>query len=129
MLKKFLPSLCLPLLLAGCSTPMIVTNISTLTPLRSTNNLYTVEIAVASNQQTLRWDSIHPQIVVGSRSYPMLPTQRMGDRWEGQVPVPPGTSSLHYHYRIDFKYNSWGPPKDDSVTTQDYTLRVLEPRR
>lgn len=128
MLKKLLPFFCLPLLLAGCSTPLVITNISTLTPLRSTNNLYTVEVAVASEQQTLRWQSIRPQILVGSKSYPMLPTQKMGDRWEGQVPVPAGTSSLHYRYRFDFEYNSWGPPKADSVLSKDYTLRVFDPR-
>ncbi len=128
MLKKFLPFLCLPLLLAGCSTPLVITNLSTLTPLRSTNNLYTVEVAVTSAQQTLRWQSIRPQIMVGKQTYPMLPTQRMGDRWEGQVPVPAGTKSLNYRYRFDFQYNSWGPPKDDSVISKEYTLRVLEPK-
>jgi hypothetical protein len=125
MLKKFLPLVCLPLLLAGCSTPFVVTNLNSLNQTRTTNNLYMVEVAVASNQQTLRWETIRPQIIAGGKSYEMHRTRLMNNRWEGLVPVAPGVNSVRYHYRFDFDYNSWGPAKSDSVVSSEYTLRVV----
>ena len=127
MLKKLLPILCLPLLLAGCATPLVVTNLTPLQQIRTTNNLYTVEAAVASEQQTLRWQTIRPQIIVGNETYKMYPTMLMNNRWEGVLPVAPGTSVVRYHYRFDFEYNAWGNPKTDSVLTPEYTLRILQP--
>lgn len=126
MLKKLLPVLFLPLLWTGCSTPFTITNLTPLQQTRTTNNLYTVEAAVSSRQQTLRWDSIHPQIVVGSELYLMTPTMLMSNRWEGTLPVPPGTSVVHYRYKFDFKYNSWGPAGSDSALSPLYTLRITE---
>src|SRR2546426_11103529 len=65
MLNKSLAALLLLLmfLVAGCAT-----NFTNLTPQqqeRNANNLYPVEVALDSRQQTLRWQSIRPQIVVG----------------------------------------------------------------
>lgn len=125
MLKKLLPIFCLPLLLAGCATPFVVTNLTPLDQLRTTNNLYTVEAAVTSGQQTLRWETIHPTIVVGNQTYVMHPTKLMSNRWEGVLPVAPGVNSVHYHYNFDFQYNAWGPAKADCVHSPEYTLRIL----
>jgi hypothetical protein len=124
MLKKVLPLLLAPLLLGGCAATF--TNLTPRQQPRSANNFYPVEVALASRQQTLRWDSIKPQIVVGTESYPMHPTPLMTNRWEGLVPVPAGTALVHYHYKFDFSYNAMGKPKADSVSSPDYTLRVSE---
>src|SRR5690348_13871047 len=75
MLKRILPLLCAPLLLAGCNATF--TNLTPQQQVRSTNNLYTVEVALASRQQTMRWDSIKPQIMVGSELYMMRQTPLM----------------------------------------------------
>jgi hypothetical protein len=123
MLKKFLPLLFAPLLLAGCATQF--TNLTPRQQARNPNNLYPVEVALTSRQQTLRWETIHPQIVVGKDYYPMRPTPMMKNRWEGLVPVPAGTSQVQYRYKFDYKYNSFGQPKADSSLSQEYTLRVL----
>ncbi len=124
MRKKFLPLLAAPLLFAGCAT-----NFTNLTPQqqpRNTNNLYTVEVALASRQQALRWDSIKPQIVVGNDFYPMRPTPLMTNRWEGLVPVPAGTDLVHYRYKFDYTCNSLGKPRPDSALSPEYSLRVLD---
>ena len=122
MTKKFLPVLLLPLLLAGCATS--ITNLTPLQQARNANNLYPVEVALDSNQQTLRWDSIRPQILVGSETYPMRGTLLMTNRWEGLVPVPPGASSVTYRYKFDYECNSLGKPKAASSVSREYTLRV-----
>ncbi len=124
MLKKNLAVFLLPLLLAGCTSTF--TNLTPQQQPRNPNNLYPVEVALASRQQSLRWTSIRPQIVVGTEYYPMRVTPLMTNRWEGLVPVPPGKDSVTYRYKFDFDYNALGKPKSDSALSPEYTLRVSE---
>ncbi len=125
MLKKIWPVLSVALL-AGCSTPFTITNLTPLQQARNTNNLYTVEAAAASRQQTLRWQSIRPQIVVGMESYPMRPILLMTNRWEGLVPVPASSGTLRYHYKFDYECNAFGSPRPDSAVSPEFTLKILE---
>ena len=124
MLKKSLPVLSLSLLLlAGCASQL--TNLTPQQQVRNTNNLYAVEVAFVSRQQTIRWPSIQPKILVGKASYDMRPTPFMTNRWEGLIPVPPGTSMVHYRYKFDFRYNRMGEPGNDSALSSDYALKIL----
>jgi len=125
MLKKFLPLLLLPLLLTGCATTF--TNLTPQHQVRNANNLYPVEVAFTSRQQSLRWETIKPLVNVGSEFYPMRPTLLMTNRWEALVPVPAGKNVLQYRYRLDFKYNAVGQlPQDDSALSPLYTLRITD---
>jgi hypothetical protein len=124
MLKKSLSLLLLPLLFGGCAASL--TNLTPKQQVRNPNNLYPVEVAMASRQETLRWSSIQPQIVVGKEFYPMRPTLLMTNRWEGLVPAPPGVNLVHYRYKFDFQYNTFGKPKPDSASSPEYTLRILD---
>jgi hypothetical protein len=125
MLKRILPILFAPLVLAGCTSTF--TNLTPLQQTRNANNLYPVEVALSSRQQTLRWNSIRPHIVVGKDYYPMRPTMLMTNRWEGLVPVPAGAGVVHYRYKFDYDYNAFGKPKPDSALSQEYILRITEP--
>ena len=125
MFKKSLPLFSLLLLvLAGCATQL--TNLTPQQQVRDTNNLYRVEVAFNTRQHTVRWQSIQPKIVVGTEFYDMRPTPFMTNRWEGLIPVPPGTNIVHYHYRFDFRYNRMGDPGNDNALSQEYTLRILD---
>ena len=124
MFKKSLPLLALSLLMAGCATQL--TNLTPLQQPRDTNNLYRVEVAFNSRQQTIRWQSIQPKIIVGRESYEMRPTPYMTNRWEGLIPVPKDTSLIHYRYRLDFRYNRMGPPGNDNAISREYTLRIID---
>jgi len=123
MLKKLLPLLFVPLFV-GCQATL--TNLTPQTRARNPDNLYMVEVALASRQQTLRWDSIKPQVVVGSDFYPMRPTKLMTNRWEGLLPVPSTANIVHYRYKFDFNYNALGAPRSDSVLSKEYTLRIMD---
>jgi hypothetical protein len=123
-MKRILPLLLLPLLLAGCKTTL--TNLTPLQQTRSTNDLYMVEAALSSRQQTMRWQSIRPQVLVGKEAFPMRPTPLMTNRFEALIPVPATKNTVNYRYKFDFDYNSFGQPKTDSALSQDYTLRILE---
>jgi hypothetical protein len=125
MLKKISSLLLLPLLLAGCAA-----NFTNLTPkqqIRNANNLYPIEVALNSRQQTMRWDSIKPQIVVNGEFYPMRPTPLMTNRWEGLIPVPPGTDSVNYQYKFDYLNNAFGAPQPNSAFSREHTLWILQP--
>ncbi len=124
MLKRVLPLLVAPLLLAGCGTTF--TNLSAQHQVRNANNLYPVDVALASRQQSLRWNSIQPYVVVGVDKYPMRPTPLMTNRWEGLLPVPATTNVVHYHYKFDFQYNAFGAPKADSASSPEYRLQILD---
>lgn len=124
MFKKSLPVLLLPLLLAGCATQL--TNLTPQQQHRNANNLYPVEVSFNTRQETVRWQSIRPQIVVGPEAYPMRPTPLMTNRWEGLVPVPAGVNAVRYHYKLDFQFNKMGKPGNDTALSREYTLRILE---
>ena len=124
MLKKLLPLVFVPLLMGGCAA--MITNLTPTQQTRTANNLYPVEVALASRQQTMRWDSIKPQIVVGTEFYPMHPTPLMTNRWEGKVPAPAGANVVRYHYKIDYLENAFGPPQPASASSPEYMLRILE---
>ena len=124
MFKKSLPLLSLSLLLAGCATQL--TNLTPQMQVRNAENLYPVEVSFNSNQQTVRWKSIQPKIVVGTESYDMRPTPVMTNRWEGLIPVPPGTNIIHYRYKFDYEYNRMGAPGRDSALSPEYTLQILD---
>ena len=126
MLKKSLPVLLSSLLLAGCATQ--VTNLTPTKQVRNTNNFYRVEAAFDSRQQTIRWPSIHPQVVVGNEFIDMRPTPLMTNRWEGLVPVPADVSAVKYHYKFEFQYNRMGKPGVDTALSPVYTLHILEPQ-
>jgi hypothetical protein len=123
MLKKTLPLLILPLL-GGCVAA--ISNLSPRQQVRNAENVYPVEVALSSRQQTMRWESIKAQVVVGNQAYDLNPTPLMTNRWEGSVPVPPGVKTIHYHYRFDFLKDAFGGPVNSSLASQEYTLRVTE---
>jgi hypothetical protein len=124
MFKKSLPVLLSSLLLAGCATQL--TNLTPTQQVRNPNNLYPVEVSFDSRQQTIRWQSIRPQIVVGTEFYDMRPTPLMTNRWEGLVPVPAGTSLVHYRYKFEYRYNKLGKPGTDTALSPQYSLRILD---
>lgn len=125
MFKKTLMLSLLPVLMGGCAATF--TNLTPQLQTRSTNNLYSVEVAFNSRQQTLRWDTIQPQVVVGSDFYKMVPTPLMTNRWEGLIPVPPDVDVVHYRYKFDFLDNAFGGPKSDSALSREFTLRIVSP--
>ena len=123
---------CLPLLpallVAGCATTS--TTFNNLTPLqqsRNADNQYPVEVAVRSIQQSLDWNSLQPFILVNGHLYPMRPTPLMDNRWEGFVPVPPGTNVVFYRYKFNYRYNHFGTaPRLGSVYSSQYELKILD---
>ena len=124
MIKKSLLLLSGALLLTGCQATL--TNLTPLTQVRNTNNLYQVEVAMVSRQQTLRWESVNAQIVVGQDAYPMRATELMTNRWEGLLPIPTGKNVVRYHYKLDYKYNTFGKPQPDSAVSREYELKIVD---
>ena len=126
MLKKFLPLLPV-LLLAGCASATFTRLTPTQQP-RNADNLYPVETALDSRQQSLRWDSIKAFVIVNGQPSPMRPVPMVKNRWEGLVRMPPGVNTVNYRFKFDYLYNNFGTaPRPNSVTSKVYTLKVVEP--
>lgn len=123
-MKKLWVLLLLPVLLGGCTATF--TNLTPRQQPRNANNLYPVEVAFRSRQQSLRWETIDPKVLVGSESYPLRPVPLVRNRWEGMIPVPPGTNLIHYRYRFDFLYNAVGGPQPDSALSPTYALQIVD---
>ena len=124
MWKKLLPVLS-ALLLTGCAATF--TRLTPLQQPRNSNNLYPVEVAFNSQQQSLRWESIQPYVLVNGESYPLRPVPLVKNRWEGFVPVPPGVNSVDYRFKFDYKYNNLGTqPKSNSAYSSAYKLTIVD---
>jgi hypothetical protein len=120
--KKFLPMLPV-LLLTGCASTF--TRLTPLEQTRNANNLYPVEVQFNSPQQSLRWDSIKPYVVVNGEPYPLRPVQMVQNRWEGLVPVPAGAGTATFRFKFDYLYNNVGTdPKPDSALSPEYKLKI-----
>ena len=124
MLRKILTLFGLPLLLAGCTSTL--TNLTPQQQIRNADNLYPVEVALATRQQSLRWETIRPYVVVGAEFYPMRPTLLMTNRWETLIPMPPNTNLVHYHFKFDFEYQTLRERRTDSALSSAYTLQILD---
>ena len=125
--KKFLPflSLATVLLLTGCSSTF--TRLTPLQQARNGNNLYPVEVMFNSSQQSLRWDSIKPYVLVNGELYPLRPVPVVLNRWEGLVPVPTTASSANYRFKFEYLYNQVGAgPKSASALSPVYQLKITE---
>ena len=124
MMKKLLPLVLLPLLFAGCAATF--TNLTPLRQPRNAQNLYPVEVAFTSRQQSLQWETIQPQVVVGTEFIPMHQTPLMKTRWEALIPAPASAREVRYQYKFDFEYNTFGPRQKDSAKSPSYTLRIVD---
>jgi len=125
MWKKMLLILSVATLLTGCRATF--TNLTPQQQARNPNNLYPVEVALNTHQQSLRWESLKPYVLVNGESYPMRRTLLMQNRWEGFVPVPPGANVVSYRYKFDYLYNNFGTsPRPDSVYSPEFKLRIRD---
>ncbi|HZV33291.1 MAG TPA: hypothetical protein VFB72_01845 [Verrucomicrobiae bacterium] len=126
MVKKLLPVLLLSVVMAGCAT----TSITNLTPNRVYRNetgQYPVEAAFHSDQQSLRWDSITPEVIIEKDTFPMRHTPLMTNRWETLIPVPPGNNVVYYRFKFDYKYNAFGSaPQPQSTVSQIYRMQIID---
>ena len=122
--KKFLPLLPV-LMLTGCAGTF--TRLTPNQQLRNANNLYPVEVSFNSKQQSVRWDSVKPYVLVKGELYPLRPVPVVPNRWEGLVPVPPTASSVAYRFKFDYLYNNFGTePKPDSAFSPEYNLHIID---
>ncbi|MCI0744898.1 MAG: hypothetical protein L0Y58_05775 [Verrucomicrobia subdivision 3 bacterium] len=125
-MKRVVPVSLLTIFLASCASK-VITNLTPTTLPRNPTGQYLVEMKLDSTQQTLRHDSISPQVVVGMNNYAMRPTLRMSDRWEALVPIPPDKQSIMYHFKVDYEYNKFGSKRGQgSLTSDQYSLTIKE---
>ena len=113
------------LVLTGCAAQF--TGLTPLKPQRTSNNLYHVEVAFNSQQQSLRWESIQAYVIAEGQSYPLRPVPLVARRWEGYIPVPAGVNTVKYRFKFDYKYNAVGSnPKSNSSFSPTYVMNIVD---
>jgi hypothetical protein len=113
------------LLLAGCTSTF--TRLTPLEQPRNTNNLYPVEVQFNSTQQSLRWDSLKPYVLVNGDLYPLRPVGLVQNRWEGFVPAAPGVNTVGFRFKFDYLYNNFNtPPQPNSAWSPVYQLKIID---
>ena len=125
ILKKFLPLVLLPLLLAGCGTAAI-TNLTPSRLPRKDNGQYPFNVEWASRQQALLKDSIKAYVVIGLDQYPMQRTPLLTNRWETLVPIAADKDSVIYRYKFDYEYQGFAARQSDSKLSKVYQLFILD---
>jgi len=121
-------SLMFPLLAAGFLTGCTgtLTNLAPTYQVRRADNLYPVAVAFESRQQSLRWDSIKPFVVVDNNVYPMRLMPLMTNRWETIIPVAADTKAIHFRYKFDWQYNAIPDRRNDTLVSSPQFLRIVE---
>ena len=122
---KISPLLAAGLLLAGCGGT--ITNLTSKQEFRTTNGLYAVEAAFESRQQTLRWQDIHPTVVVDNEAFPMHRTELMTNRWETSLQVPDNRRFIYYRFKFDYDSTGFGSNKSGREMSPIYRLEIVEP--
>ena len=123
MIRNFLSVALLSLVVVGCAGTAI-TNLTPARYPRHENGVYTVEVELSTHQQTMRYHTVTPTVVVGLNTYPMRPTLRTENRWEGTIPVTKGTDRVSYHFKFDYDYSRFGAPGRDSALSPEYDLQI-----
>ena len=123
--RILLPILILPLFLAGCST---ITNLTPAKAPRNSSGLYPVEVSWQSRQQSLKVDTLKPQVMVGNELYPMQPVPLVSNRWETLVPIQPSMKSIQYRFKFEWEYNAMPVPRKNTKMSPEYKLEVTEKR-
>ena len=113
------------MLLTGCAGTF--TRLTPLQQSRNASNLYPVEVAFNSQQQSLRWETIQPFVMANGELYPLRPVAMVKNRWEGFVPVPAGAKTVAFRFKFDYLYNNIGTsPKPNSAWSPRYQLKIVD---
>ena len=123
--KKFLPLLPV-LLLAGCCRDVHAVDAATNSRAMRTTFIPSRSSSI-TKQQSVRWDSVKPYVLVKGELYPLRPVPVVPNRWEGLVPVPPTANGVTYRFKFDYLYNNFGTePKPDSAFSPEYNLQITD---
>ncbi|MBM3832281.1 MAG: hypothetical protein FJ403_03190 [Verrucomicrobia bacterium] len=126
IILKWTACLLAMLVLSGCSTT-ITTNLTPSKHVRNANGLYLFEVALDSNQQTLRKETIKPYVVIGFDKYPMVPAPVLKNRWETLVgPIPADRTHVNYRYKFDYEYNRFPQRGSSSKLSPPYQLEIID---
>ncbi len=110
--------------LTGCTGTL--TNLAPTYQIRRADNLYPVAVAFESRQQSLRWETIKPFVVVDNTLYPMRPMPLMTNRWETIIPVAPNLKAIHFRYKFDWQYNAIPNRHNDTLVSAPQFLRIVD---
>ena len=114
------------LLQTGCLNTTVVN----LTPPKVPRNAagsYRFEAGWETNQRSIKEDSIEAYVVLGGVHHPMKKVPIAADRWEALIPLDQVAEGHSYHFKFDFIYNSHPEPQANSLRTEPFSVKIVEP--
>lgn len=119
IMRKLLPFLILPMLVAGCSS---VTNLTPHTE-RSTAN-YHFEMKWNNTQHALKPGTAKAYVLIGDQSFPMQPTPIVKNRFETSISLNTSEPTIRYRYKIDYEVSAVPSPRQESTLSPEYKLDI-----
>jgi hypothetical protein len=123
-LRKIALSLTGLLLLTGCSTSM--TNLTPHSLPRNPSNLYPFEVEFATNEKSIRENTLRPYVMIGTELYPMKRTPMLKNRFEAAIPIPAQTNYVYYRYKFDYDYDRIPSAGVSSRLSPTYQLEIVD---
>lgn len=110
-------------LLTGCSS---ITNLTPGSLPRNSQGLYPVEAAWSTSRQAIKASTIRPSVIVDSDAYVMEPVPVVKNRWQVLIPVEPGTDTLNYRFKFDYRVKSMPQSYPESKLSKPFQLRIVD---
>lgn len=113
----------------GCSSR--ITNLTPSALPREASGLYHFETEWTSTQRSreLRPDTIKGYVVIDEKFYPMERVAKMKDRWEAEVPVPDGKTTVFYQYKWEYGTAGFGKVVPNSIRSPQHRLEIFTPAK
>ena len=123
MLRKMLLMCAAADLASGCSS---ITNLTPSQLPRSDSGLYPFEVVFESKATALADDSIQAYLILDDQMIKMQRTPLLTNRWEVLAPIPVGTESVSYRYKINYQWKDFGKRRENSRLSEPFYLNVTE---
>ena len=111
-------------LLTGCGTT--VTNLTPGTQKRTPSGLYPFEVALDTNAERIKEQTLKPYVLIGPDIYAMQPTLNIKNRWETVVPIPANSEFVSYRFKFDYDYRSIPKAQPTSILSRPFQLQIQD---
>lgn len=108
------------LVLVGC-TPTI-TNITNDSIPQNASGLYTVSMAVSTDNGAVIEESYAPMVVINGERHPMAPSDLGPNVFDYDYPMPEGAAEAKYYFILDYDVDYHGSPGARQITSDIYAF-------
>lgn len=87
-------------------------------------DVYHFEVQWDTSRRGANNPNVKGYVMIEETLFPLTRIPGTPDRWEGDVPVPPGKSVISYRYKFEYTYPTFTQPASQSDLSQAYLLEL-----